>query len=66
MVWMAPHTFLRNSDGNLYVRYLNWNDGRWDWNNNWLDNDWNDDNPAALRATIFTSRPALAGLSFVL
>ena len=46
----------RNSDGNLYVRYLYWNDDRWNWNNNWLDNDWNDDNPAALRATLFISR----------
>lgn len=34
---------LRNPDGNLYVPYLYWNDGRWHLNFNWLDNDWNDD-----------------------
>jgi len=31
----------------LYVRYLYWNDDRWNWNYNWLDNDFNDNNPAA-------------------
>ncbi|AKM84665.1 MAG: hypothetical protein VE98_C0001G0208 [candidate division Kazan bacterium GW2011_GWA1_50_15] len=47
----------RNSDGNLNVRYLNWNDGRWNWNYNWLDNDWNSNNPAAVLATVFISLP---------
>jgi hypothetical protein len=47
----------RNSDGNLYVRYLNWDGDRWNWNYNWLDNDWNDDNPAALLANIFVPLP---------
>ena len=42
----------RDSNGNLYVRYLYFNDGEWRSNYNWLDNDWNDNNPAALRATI--------------
>ena len=37
----------RNSDGNLYVRYLYWNGNRWNWNYNWLDNDWNDHNFSA-------------------
>jgi|TARA_Y100000310_G_scaffold63237_1_gene58575 hypothetical protein len=36
----------RNSDGNLYVRYLNWRGDRWNWNCNWLDSDWNGSNPA--------------------
>lgn len=49
----------RNSDDNLYVRYLYWNDGRWNWNYNWLDNDWNGNNPAAVPAIRLTSRPAL-------
>jgi len=55
--WRSIHN--RNSDDNLHVRYLYWNDDRWDWNNNWLDNDWNDNNPAALRATLFISHPRL-------
>ena len=42
----------RNADGNLYVRYLYWNGDRWNWNYNWLDNDWNDNNPAAVSATL--------------
>ena len=54
----------RNSDDNLYVRYLYWNDGRWNWGNNWLDNDWNGNNPAALRATLFISHPAIRGVEF--
>lgn len=61
---MASRTY-RNRDGNLYVRYLYWNDGRWNWSNNWLDNDWNGNNPAAVRATLFYFSPRLcAGLSF--
>ena len=54
----------RNSDDNLYVRYLYWNDGRWNWGNNWLDNDWNGNNHAALRATLFISHPAIRGVEF--
>ena len=45
----------RDSDGNLYVRFLYFNDGAWNRNYNWLDNDWNDNNPAALLATYFIS-----------
>ena len=48
--WHFIHN--RNSDGNLYVRYLYWNDDRWNWSNNWLDNDWNVNNPAAVLATL--------------
>jgi len=47
----------RDSNGNLYVRYLNWNGDRWNWNFNWLDNDFNGDNPAAVPATYFISLP---------
>jgi hypothetical protein len=54
----------RNSNGNLYVRYLYWNDGAWNWNNNWLDNDWNGNNPSAVLATFSSSLLAI-GESFV-
>lgn len=60
--WRGRHAIRnRNSDGNLYVRYLYWNDDRWNWNYNWLDNDWNVNNPAALRAIRFASLPYHAG-----
>ncbi len=55
----------RNSDGNLCVRYLYWNDGRWDWNYNWLDNDWNADNPAAVLASLFMTPSGEPRGSFV-
>ena len=44
-------TIYRNSDGYLCVRYLYWYDDRWFWVSSWLDNDWFDDDPAALRAS---------------
>ena len=47
---MASRTY-RNRDGNLYVRYLYRNDGRWNWSNNWLGSDWDGSNPAAVRAS---------------
>ena len=47
----------RNSDGNLYVRYLYWNDDRWNWNNNWLDSNFNDNNPTVVPANHFISLP---------
>lgn len=47
----------RNSDGNLYVRYLYFNEGHWQADNNWLDNNWNSNNPAARLATLFFSLP---------
>ena len=40
----------RNSHGSRVVRCLCWNDDEWDWNYNWLDNDFNDNNPAAVLA----------------
>jgi hypothetical protein len=63
VVWKALHTY-RNADGNLYVRYLYWNDGRWVSNYNWLDNDWNANNLSAVLATLFTSHPAPCGVEF--
>lgn len=50
-----------NADGNLYVRYLNWNGSQWNWNYNWLDNDFDADNPAALAALFFLLRYFLTG-----
>ena len=49
------YTKNRDSDDNLYVRYLYFNDGAWNRNYNWLDNDWNGTNPAALLANYFIS-----------
>lgn len=55
----ASRTILRNSDGNRYFLYLDRNDdGSWDWNYNWLDNDRNRDNVSPLLATPFISLPA--------
>ena len=57
--WQGKHSIRnRDSDGYLYVRYLYFDDGTWNRNYNWLDNDWNGDNPAALLATYFISLPA--------
>ena len=55
MVIQATFHTNRNADGDLYVRYLYWNGDTWNWNYNWLDNDWNEHNPALLRATLFIS-----------
>jgi len=64
VVQTAFYTF-RNSADNLYVRCLYFNDGEWRWDYNWLDNDWNDNNPAVLLATLFIS-PLIYWRSFVL
>lgn len=45
----------RYSDGYLYVRYGYWRGGRVVSNYNWLDNNWNGNNPAASVATLFIS-----------
>jgi hypothetical protein len=42
VAWKVSCIFLRNSNGNLYVPYLNWNGDEWYLNFNRLDNDWND------------------------
>lgn len=44
-------TIYRDSDGNLFVRCLYWLGGRWRWGNYWLDDDWDDNDPAVLRAS---------------
>ena len=43
-------TIYRGSDGNLCVRCLCWNDGRWSSYFRWLGRVWDDQNPAVLRA----------------
>lgn len=50
-------THSQNSDGNVNVNYVYFNDGKLNWNNNWLDNDWDSQNPAAVLATLFISLP---------
>jgi hypothetical protein len=57
VVLKVLYTILRNPNGNRYVLYLYWNDGRWNWNANWLENDWNVNNPSAVLATLFISLP---------
>ena len=59
-------TIDRNSDDNLYVRYLYWNDEQWNCNYNWLDNDFNVQNPAAVIASIFIAPRTWFLGSFVL
>ena len=44
-------TIYRNSNGNLYVRYLCWYDGEWGWVYNWLAGDWDRDYPAVVSAS---------------
>lgn len=51
------YTFLRNPNGNRYALYLYWNDGKWNWNYNWLDNDFDASNPSAVLANLFISPP---------
>ena len=63
--WHPIH-FVQNRDGNLNVPYVYWNDGQVYLNWNWLDNDWNDNNPAALSATLFISLLTSCWESFVL
>lgn len=54
--WTALYMILRNPDGSRYVLCLYRNDdGKWNWNVNWPDNDWNADNPSAGLATLFIS-----------
>ena len=60
VIWIIYYTILRNSNGNRYVLYLYWNDGAWNWNVNWLDNDWNANNPSAVLATHFISLQLVA------
>ena len=58
-------TLVQNRNGNLNVPYLIENDGRVVVNWNWLDNNWNGNNPALRFATHFTSHPVLYGVEFL-
>ncbi len=54
--WKGKHicfwgTICRASVGRLCVRYLYWDGYRWDWDYLWLDNDFDDDSPAAVGAS---------------
>ncbi len=64
--WHGRHpTHFRNpTNGNLYVRYGYWNEGKVVSNYSWLDNDWDRNNPSASIATLFIS-PLLWQGSFV-
>lgn len=53
-------TIYRVSVGNLYVRCLCWGNGAWDWGGNWLSDDFDARNPAALLASPLDSDPKLS------
>lgn len=59
VVWEAFCTFVRNRDGNLNAPYLYDDGDKVVLNWNWLENDWNDNNPALRFATLFISLPFL-------
>ena len=65
--WHGRHftRIVRNQNGYLSVPYLYENDDKVVLNWNWVDNDWNDNNPALRHATHFIS-PLLRQGSFVL
>ena len=52
----ASHT-IRNSDGNLIVRYLYWYGVKWHWYYYWLARGFPDDRPAVVLETLFISLP---------
>jgi hypothetical protein len=53
VIWMMLCTIVQNRNGNLNVPYLIENGGEVVVNWNWLDNDWNANNPALRFATLF-------------
>jgi hypothetical protein len=62
---MISHIFFRNPNGNRYALYLyRYDDGRWNWGYNWLDNDRNVGNPSLVLATLFISFPTSCRESF--
>ncbi len=63
-VAQTAHSTYRNSNDDLYVRYLYWDDSAWNWNCNWLVSSFNSYNPAVVLATLLIS-PSSRG-SFVL
>jgi hypothetical protein len=44
-------TILRYSDGELFVLYLYWHDGKWNWHYDWLGIVWCANHPSAVLAT---------------
>ena len=65
VVWEALCTFVRNRDGNLNAPYLYYDGDKVVLNWNWLENDWNGNNPALRLANLFISPPSLSWGSFV-
>lgn len=41
-------TIYCDTDVGLCVRYLDWDDDRWNWYFDWFDHDWSGDSPAAM------------------
>ena len=41
-------TVLRNSHGSRFVLCLYWSDGEWDWHYDWLESDWDANDPSAV------------------
>lgn len=60
---MVSYTFVQNDDGNLNVPYLYENDDKVILNWNYVDNNFNSNNPAARFATLFIS-PLIRGVLF--
>ena len=56
---MACRTEWRNLDGNRNVPYLNWNDGRWILNFNWLGKDFNSNDRLVRPRNVLISTPLL-------
>lgn len=44
-------TILRRPDGYRYVLFLYWSDGRWYWDYDWLETNWNVHHPSAVLAS---------------
>ena len=55
VAWEALCTFVENRNGNLNAPYLYENGDKVILNWNWLDNDWNDNNPALRFANLLVS-----------
>jgi hypothetical protein len=48
-------TIYRNAGGGIFVRCLDWDGDRWNWNYGWFDDDWDGDDPAAVSASPLNS-----------
>ena len=55
MIQTACYTIVPNRNGDLHVPYLVLNDGKVVLNWNWLDNDWDANDPALRFANLFVS-----------